>query len=115
MCIRDRGDRTGPEGKGPMTGRKAGYCAGNDMPGYISSSGMSDAERNRFFGPGGGRRRGSRNIFYATGIPGRLRSGYAKLTNSKEDEERSLREEAELQKNDLDGINKRLDELQKEE
>ncbi len=25
-----RGDRTGPAGQGPMTGRKTGRCAGND-------------------------------------------------------------------------------------
>jgi len=31
------GDRTGPEGLGSMTGRGAGYCAGNDVPGYASS------------------------------------------------------------------------------
>ena len=33
-----RGDRTGPGGKGPMTGRKAGYCAGGDKPGYKNNS-----------------------------------------------------------------------------
>ena len=32
-----RGDGTGPGGLGPMTGRRAGYCAGNDVPGYASS------------------------------------------------------------------------------
>ena len=30
------GDRTGPAGRGKMTGRKAGYCAGNNVPGYIN-------------------------------------------------------------------------------
>jgi len=29
-----RGDGTGPTGKGPMTGRGAGYCAGYPTPGY---------------------------------------------------------------------------------
>ncbi len=29
------GDKTGPEGKGAMTGRGAGYCAGYDQPGYM--------------------------------------------------------------------------------
>ena len=29
-----RGDGTGPTGKGPMTGRGAGYCAGYSTPGY---------------------------------------------------------------------------------
>ena len=31
-----RGDRTGPEGLGPMTGRAAGYCAGFRHAGYAS-------------------------------------------------------------------------------
>ena len=38
-----RGDGTGPQGQGPRTGRGAGFCAGTDQPGYVSS-------------PGGGRR-----------------------------------------------------------
>jgi len=29
-----RGDRTGPDGRGPMTGRGAGYCSGSTTPGY---------------------------------------------------------------------------------
>lgn len=28
------GDKTGPKGKGKMTGRKLGYCAGYDEAGY---------------------------------------------------------------------------------
>lgn len=30
------GDRTGPLGLGPMTGRAAGYCAGYPMPGFAN-------------------------------------------------------------------------------
>jgi len=30
------GDRTGPAGFGPMTGRAAGYCAGYPVPGYMN-------------------------------------------------------------------------------
>ena len=29
-------DRTGPEGLGPMTGGAAGFCTGNDMPGFAN-------------------------------------------------------------------------------
>ena len=50
-----RGDRTGPAGMGPMTGRAAGYCAGYNVPGYMNPVGR------RFgmgFGPGFGRGRG---------------------------------------------------------
>ena len=39
------GDRTGPWGAGPMTGRGVGICAGYDMPGYM----------NPAFGRGSGR------------------------------------------------------------
>jgi hypothetical protein len=31
-----RGDKTGPWGAGPMTGRAAGYCAGYAVPGYMN-------------------------------------------------------------------------------
>jgi len=30
------GDRTGPWGLGPMTGRAAGYCAGYPVPGFMN-------------------------------------------------------------------------------
>jgi len=30
------GDRTGPMGLGPMTGRAAGYCAGYPVPGFMN-------------------------------------------------------------------------------
>ena len=30
------GDRTGPTGRGPMTGRSVGYCTGYPEPGYAS-------------------------------------------------------------------------------
>ncbi|MFW6390061.1 MAG: DUF5320 domain-containing protein [Halanaerobiales bacterium] len=32
-----RGDGTGPVGRGPMTGRGAGYCAGFNVPGYMNA------------------------------------------------------------------------------
>ena len=31
-----RGDRTGPNGRGSMTGRGLGFCAGYDAPGYAN-------------------------------------------------------------------------------
>ena len=34
-----RGDRTGPMGMGPMTGRGLGYCAGYNAPGYMNAVG----------------------------------------------------------------------------
>lgn len=44
------GDRTGPTGLGPMTGRVAGFCAGFPVPGYMNPV-------------------VSRAGFYATGVP----------------------------------------------
>ncbi len=61
------GDRTGPMGQGPMTGRAAGYCTGSAAAGYASTPGGG---RGRG-GFGGGRgRRGRRNQWNATGLTG---------------------------------------------
>ncbi len=64
------GDRTGPMGMGPMTGRGAGFCGGG------AGAGRGNAVRGRCFagrGQGGGR--GWRNWFNATGLPGWMRFG----------------------------------------
>jgi len=58
-----KGDKTGPEGKGPKTGRGLGYCSGNDKPGFESNEprqGMSRGPRNGQ-GLGRGRRLSNRN------------------------------------------------------
>jgi hypothetical protein len=49
------GDRSGPEGTGPMTGRRAGYCAGSERPGYRIEAGGKDRSRRRRAGRGLGR------------------------------------------------------------
>lgn len=46
-----RGNGTGPEGLGPMTGRGAGYCAGFGMAGCGRGLGRGLGARR---GPGGG-------------------------------------------------------------
>jgi hypothetical protein len=35
-----KADGTGPLGNGPMTGRGAGFCAGNEVPGYANATGL---------------------------------------------------------------------------
>ena len=50
------GDRTGPIGQGPMTGRGRGYCAGFGLPGYQSPA--PGRGLGRVFGRGMGRGRG---------------------------------------------------------
>jgi hypothetical protein len=50
-----RGDRTGPWGAGPMTGRAAGYCAGYSVPGFMNPAGGYGRGFGRGWGRGFGR------------------------------------------------------------
>jgi hypothetical protein len=111
-----RGDRTGPLGAGPMSGRAAGYCAGLGMPGNMNpipgrSFGMGFG-RGRGFGGGG---RGWRHWFYATGLPGWMRSGWCGLPYQQpepEAEKQMLKNQAEALQSELELIKRRLDELE---
>lgn len=120
------GDRTGPAGMGPMTGRAAGYCAGNPVPGYMNSvlgRGFGGWGRGGAWGRGGGW--GRRNRFYATGLTGWQGAAYGyppaaggpyappdapPLTGEREVE--MLKGQAKYLKEALSDINKRLEELQ---
>jgi len=51
--IMPRGDRRGPDGMGPMTGRAMGFCNGFNSPGFTRGGGVG-----RGFGRGFGRGRG---------------------------------------------------------
>lgn len=63
-----RGDRTGPTGVGPGTGRMRGLCMGFGSPGTLNRS-------QDFASPGrGSGGRGRRNRFFATGLTGWQRS-----------------------------------------
>ena len=130
------GDRSGPMGMGPMTGRGAGYCAGYGTPGYgnaVPGRGFGLGWGRGWMGGGGRGGRGWRRGFYATGQPGWLRSGYGPAWGSpmyaapypyapyapypevtKEQETEALRGQAEFLKQALDDISKRLGELEKE-
>lgn len=116
-----RGDGTGPQGMGPMTGRAAGICAENDTPGYANplpgrgmGFGRGRGGRGRGFGGGG---RGWRNWFYATGLPGWMRFGISDAPVSdpasarKSDpviEKQALQEQANALQAELDSIKQRL-------
>lgn len=63
-----RGDRTGPWGLGPLTGRRAGFCAGFPVPGFLNRPFWG------FLRFGGGWGRGLRRMYWATGLPGWLRA-----------------------------------------
>lgn len=53
------GDRRGPQGLGPQTGRAAGFCSGNVSPGYMNAGGRGFGGGGRgFFARGGGFGRG---------------------------------------------------------
>lgn len=106
-----RGDGTGPDGMGPMTGRGMGFCAGYDAPGFINNAGVG--RRANFFG-GRGRGRGWRNQYYATGRTAWMRDNFYNNEPliSKEDEITSLKREQENLRNTISRIDARLGELQ---
>jgi len=112
-----RGDRTGPMGQGPMSGRGLGYGSGHNMPGYANQApgrgfGMGWGG-GRGFGWGGGWRRGGR--FNAPTFRGPLNYfGPPIPPYDEETEAKYLREEASRLKDTLGEIEKRLDDLEKE-
>jgi hypothetical protein len=107
------GDRTGPSGMGPMTGRRAGYCAGNSTPGAANPA------FGRGYGGGFGRglglgfrggRRGGRVVPY-----GRFDIPYAAsfaTAPSFQQELDALQADAEWLKSSLESITKRIAELE---
>jgi len=126
------GDRTGPMGAGPMTGRGVGMCAGNDVPGYMNPAygrgfgGGRGRGFGRSFGMGGGR--GWRNQYYATGLPGWARgNAYSypgrfpvassvpptTMKAARHEELLYLKEQAQYLKEALDDIDMRINELRK--
>jgi hypothetical protein len=119
------GDGTGPAGLGPMTGRAAGYCAGYPVPGFANPI-IGQGGFGRGFGwSGGGRGRGFRNMYRATGIPAgtRYNMGYPgwggiasypyDQTIAPEKEAEALKNQVKLLQDNLNAINKRIQELEK--
>ena len=112
-----RGNGKGPMGMGPMTGRAAGFCAGNGQPGVTHTG----AGRGCGFGGGRGQGgqgrggRGCRNMYFATGLPGWMRAGGTTaptLAVVTEAEKLALRNQAAALQSELDLINKRLSEFE---
>ncbi|MDA3864787.1 MAG: DUF5320 family protein [Deltaproteobacteria bacterium] len=66
------GDRRGPDGAGPMTGRQLGHCAGYDEPGFVKN--VPGRGRGRGRGRGYGRSGGGRG--YGRGRGGEYGRGY---------------------------------------
>jgi hypothetical protein len=113
------GDRTGPMGLGPMTGRRAGYCAGNNQPGFATPApgyGRRAGYRQFGFYQFGGRGRGGgfgwHHVYDATGLPGWARAGITPPASLPEQELAGLKNEAEQLKGELEAINRRIEELE---
>jgi len=111
-----RGDGTGPLGMGSMTGRRAGNCAGSDMPEYANAVPGNGFVRGRgcqglSAGPG---RRGWRTWFHATGLPRWMRFGGYGIQSVQTDpagEREVLRSRADMLQAELGSIRQRLDEI----
>lgn len=97
------GDRTGPQGAGPRSGRGMGYCSGNNQPGFANLPGAFQGG----FGFGRwGAGRGWRHRFFSTGIPGWV-------PPTPEQETADLNAQADLLKTQLDAIQKRIEEIKR--
>lgn len=108
------GDGTGPMGQGPMTGRRMGYCAGYNTPGYA----------NPVFGRGGfgqrwfGRGRGYRYWARVTDLPGWYRAGlryrgYLQTPFTPKEEKEILREEKKTLEEEIKALKQGLEEIDK--
>ncbi len=114
-----RGDRTGPAGMGPMTGRGAGFCAGYNVPGFMNSGGGCGYwGRGRGMGRGRGfgwARAGFGGPAWGGAVNPYAYDGVPSASNiSAQQELEYLKEQAEYLKASLDEINKRVEQLKTE-
>lgn len=124
-----RGDGTGPNSLGPMTGRGMGYCAGYDVPGFANPGpvgygygrgrgrGFAGGGFGRGLGLGRGYGRGAgwfRGAYPVPPYAGGYGYDYAP-PYSKEEETASLRNQADFLKDRLDAVEKRITELDQNE
>ena len=111
------GDRTGPEGRGPMTGRRLGYCTGYQIPGYENPRyGLG-----RGFGRGLGRGFGrgywgrGRRFWYGNRYPDFYDNPDPYPQNiSKEEEKTYLEDAIKNFEEEIKLIRKRIEEISKE-
>lgn len=101
------GDRTGPLGEGPMTGRGMGFCAGHPTPGNTQPGPGRGFGRGRGFSGGGRGGRGWRHRFWATGVPGWARGGC--LPETRQTEMQWLEARARAIESELAAIRARLE------
>jgi len=109
------GDRTGPTGQGPGTGRAFGYCYGYDSPGCAKGPGRGMG-KGFAYGRGMGRgREFGRGRKFAASCHGYIHGPQNRPPLNKEDEVRFLKSEAEALKHSQQDIEKRLLDLEKED
>lgn len=105
-----RGDRMGPEGRGPTTGRRMEYRVGYDVPEFGRGRGMNYGRSARRIGRGRGMGRCLSGVYQeqvgCTPMP--------TYVPSPEDEQRHLEECAKQLESDLEGIKERIQELKTE-
>lgn len=100
-----RGDRTGPDGMGPRTGRGMGFCSGYDSPGYSKCG---------FGGGGYGGRGFGRGLGFGRGYGWRARAPYDPYPRYNDvDDLQVLKEESRRLDEDLKSINSRIKEIEK--
>jgi hypothetical protein len=121
------GDKTGPMGAGPRTGRAAGLCAGYDVPGYMNSYGRGGGGwggggrggggwgRGRGWGRGwGGYAPAGGTAPYGYAAPYGYGAPYPVQTPSKEAELEMLREQNKQLAMAIENIQERISQLEKE-
>jgi len=112
-----RGDRTGPAGMGPMTGRAAGFCAGYDRPGFTNPIG-GRLGGGFGWGRGGGFGRGMGRWGYSGVVPfGTPSYGavpYGSAPYAPEQELGFMQNQAKALGEQLEQIQKRISELEAE-
>ncbi len=102
-----RGDRTGPQGEGPMTGRRLGDCTGNDQPGFNFTPGGYGYGYGRGNRWGGGRGRGMGYRF------GQKYGRFTDETIPNVSEETLMENEVRILKEQLASVEKQLSEIKK--
>ena len=107
-----KGDRTGPQGAGPMTGRAAGYCTGYPVSGYMNP--VPGYGRGWGRGRGRGWRRG-RFIYPAPAVVVQPAYPVAQTPEqeiaSLENYQKSLEEEKADLDQEMGGVKSRIEEL----
>lgn len=109
-----RGDRTGPMGMGPMTGRGMGYCAGYGEPGYMHPGPGYGYGRGMAWRRGWGARGWGRGRGWGAGygpVPYGAPWDVPAPEAQPEQELRALKAQASWLQEQLDAIQARMDEL----